>query len=757
MHSFLLIDFLNKHLAFKLASYTILLALLVGMLVATWEISRDFNRSTGEIESTAKQLLELTLDAAGEAVYQLDVSQAENLIRGLMQFELFTHVELLDELGQELASSGRSPRDARGVLGFLDIPMQELRYPLPIPGEAGATGMLRATVDVKGGLSPFIDQSVTVASGLVLEALAVAVLIFLVVVLAVTNPIRNLARRLSEIEPGSGERLLLDEGHRIDEIGRLVSSANRYLDTASQYQTELSQSKQVLQDTLNSLLEGVITVDGSGEIFTLNKACQSMFGFERSEAVGLRFITLFDKNTSAKVSGIMESSLENIDRKVSAVGRRVDGSTFPVELSVSTIDHIEGAYSLWTIRDISEQVRLEQERSHLEEKLRHSQKMEAIGTLAGGIAHDFNNLLGGISGFTELAQLQLEKDSPIQSHLANVLASAETATQLVHRILAFSRKQKEDKEPIDLRNIVEDSRAFIEQTIPSTIELVTEIEQESLMVYADRSMMLQVLLNLYTNAASAIGNEPGKITLNLSLAAAPRNSMNQFNVKLPQNSGEGFKFIRISIQDTGPGVPDELIHRIFEPYFTTKDIGSGTGMGLALVHSIVDAHNGFVEFENTDAGASFSVYLPPIKSDVKPSIENLKEEETSSDVNGQENILVVDDNEMLADLFSNALSHYGYNVVVKNDASQAFEEFIASESKYDLVISDQTMPGMTGDRLISKIIARKPDQRVILCTGYSESINEEKALKLGVSRYLMKPVPISSMCQAVREVLDSRA
>lgn len=726
------------------------------MLVATWEISRDFTRSTGEIDSTAKQLLELTLDAAGEAVYQLDVSQAENLISGLMQYELFTHVELLDELGHELASSGRIPRNAVGVLGILDIPMQELEYLLPIPGEEGVTGALRATVDVKGGLSPFIEQAVAVAAGLMLEALAVAVLIFLVVVLAVTNPIRNLARRLSEIEPGSGERLLLDEDHRIDEIGRLVNSANRYLDTASQYQTELSQSKQVLQDTLNSLLEGVITVDVSGEIFTLNKACKSMFGFESSEAAGLRFITLFDKSTAAKVHGIMENSVEYIDRKIDAVGRRVDGSTFPVELSVSNIDHIEGAYSLWTIRDISEQVRLEQERSHLEEKLRHSQKMEAIGTLAGGIAHDFNNLLGGISGFTELAQLQLEKDSPVQQHLTNVLASAETATQLVHRILAFSRKQKEDKEPIDLRNIVEDSRAFIEQTIPSTIELVTEIEQEPFIVYADRSMMLQVLLNLYTNAASAIGNEPGKITLKLSLAAAPRNSMSQLGVKLPQITDEGFKFIRISIQDTGPGVPEDLIHRIFEPYFTTKDIGSGTGMGLALVHSIVDAHNGFVECENTDTGASFSVYLPPIKSVAELSKDNLKEEETESEVNGQENILVVDDNEMLADLFSNALSHYGYNVVVKNDASQALEEFIGSESKYDLVISDQTMPGMTGDRLISKIIANKPDQRVILCTGYSDSINEEKALQLGVSRFLMKPVPIASMCQAVREVLDSR-
>ncbi len=732
------------------------MAIVVGALVAAWEVSRDFSRSTGEIVSTAEQLLELTLDAAQETVYQLDVAQAENLISGLMQHELFVQAALIDELGQVLAVSQRTPQEFSGVMGFLDIPMTEFEYDLPLSEAGDVSGKLIATLDVKAGLTPFVELSIAVAIGLMFEALVVAILIFLVVVVTVTNPIGNLARRLTNIEPGSGERLDLDKYHGRDEIGHLIGSANRYLDTASRYQSELEQSKQILQDTLNSLLEGVITADEQGAIISINSAGQQMFGYSADQAIGLDLQRLFEKKPASHSRDGINSAIAGKNAGLRATGIKASGESFPVELATSEIRYPEGTYRLWTIRDVSEHVQLERERLKLEDKLRHSQKMEAMGTLAGGIAHDFNNILGGVAGFTELAILESEKDSSIQGHLSNVLAGTEKAAQLVKRILAFSRKQAEEKADINLVHTVNECLALIKQTIPSTIKLEAEFDADKFIVYASESMMLQVLMNLYTNAASAIGDAPGSIHLKMELTDSANEAMLNIFDQVSGRLHIDRQYLRISIQDSGPGIPAEILHRIFEPYFTTKELGAGTGMGLAMVHSIVEAHDGFVQAENcATGGALFSIFLPLATSQSEMAEDFIEDVQNNSDCPvGKERILVVDDNEMLTELFSKALSRFGYEVVVSNNGDHALSEFSKSDSHFDLVISDQTMPGMNGDKLFSKIHALKPSQRTILCTGFSNSISREQAEAQGIKRYLQKPVAVSSMCQVVREVLD---
>lgn len=732
------------------------MAILLGASVSTWEVSNDFSRSTDEIVSTAEQLLELTIDAAAEAVYQLDISQAENLLRGLMQHELFVKTVIFDELGQELTSVERPRAELTGIAALIEVPLRNFEYDLLLPGNEELFGQLTATLDIQAGLTRFIEVAVTNIVGLMLEAVGFAILIFLIVVYTVTNPVGKLARSLSKIEPGSDDRLDLDEAHRTDEIGNLITSTNKYLDVASRYQHELVRNRQNLQDTVDTLLDGIITVDKHGLIVNLNKASKKMFGFSENTGLGLPFISIFCDRKYQDFEELVEAVSRVKGTGLESVGKIDDSNTFPVELSMSPIVLVDEQHSLWTIRDISGRVQAEHARSELEAQLRHSQKMEAIGTLAGGIAHDFNNILGGIIGFTELAISETREDSNIQKYLENVLSGSKNATLLVSRILAFSHKQEEDKEAVDLIEIVKESTAFIQRTIPATIKLVVELGVDSFIVMADRSMMHQVLINLYTNAASAIGNNPGEIRVTLDIvdkhSASFLNQISNFG----ENKGiSPEKFVQISIQDSGPGIPEEIVHRIFEPYFTTKNIGSGTGIGLALVHSILENHDGYIEVGKSTSGALFKIYLPAAAENDKPNPRD--EVESRGYETGTERILIADDNDMITSLLFQILSRQGYEVVVTPDGEHALSEYSKHDNYFDLVISDQTMPGMNGDKLIKEIFAIRPDQATILCSGYSDSITQNEAILLGIKRFLVKPIPLKVLCKVVREVLDEAA
>ncbi len=731
------------------------MALFMGVIVATIEISNDFSRSTRQIESTAEQLLELTLAAAAEAVYQLDVNQAQNLLNGLMQYELFVETAVFDELGQQLARVSRDRAEFTGLSALIDLPIQEIEYELPIPGEDNLSGSLTASLDVQAGLTSFYNSSVFNSITLMLEAIFFAVLIFLIVVYTVTNPVRNLARKLSLIEPGSEKRLDLEEAHRTDEIGNLINTANSYLDAASRYQLQLIHSRKNLQDTLDNLHEGVITVDEHGIIANINLACEKMFGYSQEEAVGLAYTNFLAEGQHQQFSDLTDKAILISTPSLTTIAKNREGNTFPIEISMSQTNLIDGQYGLWTVRDISERIQAENERLTLEDQLRHSQKMEAIGTLAGGIAHDFNNILGGIIGFTELAAMEADENSPIHEHLNHVLSGSDSAAQLIGRILAFSRKQEELKEPVDLVEIANECTALIQQTIPATIKLQRNFGADSFVVFSDAAMMHQVFMNLYTNAASAISNNPGEIILAMDYVDHENVPGLNLDDSTPTKPSAANQYVRITMQDTGPGIPEEEIHRVFEPYFTTKELHAGTGMGLALIHTIIDNHEGFVSASNSSTGAVFTLYLPAFEE--KHEIAEGQGKNNSYKDSGTERILVVDDNDILANLLVQALSKKGYETVVASNGENALLEYMESDNQFDLVISDQTMPGMNGDALISKLFALRPDQATILCTGYSDSISEEEALAMGIKRYLMKPVSMTDLYRVVREVLDEAA
>ena len=396
-----------------------------------------------------------------------------------------------------------------------------------------------------------------------------------------------------------------------------------------------------------------------------------------------------------------------------------------------------------TLEDITDTIISEKERKRLETQLAQAQKMEAIGTLAGGIAHDFNNILSAIIGYTELSMDDITDPVRARGELREVLKAGDRAKDLVGQILTFSRKTETAYSPIALRTIVKESLKMLRSVIPTTIEIRQDLADSGL-VMSNSTQINQIIMNLSTNAAHAMDEEGGVLEVSLK------------RVDLDQETADGLDvtsgtYLKLTVSDTGHGMPPEVMERIFEPYFTTKDLGSGTGLGLSVVHGIVKSHGGAIICRSVPKeGTTFEVYLPEIESEKKEAGPSEKEPIPT----GTERILFIDDEAALAGLAEKMLSKMGYTVVIKSSSSEALELFQKDADKYDLVITDMTMPGMTGDRLAKKFIEIRHDIPVILCSGYSEHISEDKAKKMGIREFVMKPLEMNELARTIRKVLD---
>jgi CheY-like chemotaxis protein len=371
--------------------------------------------------------------------------------------------------------------------------------------------------------------------------------------------------------------------------------------------------------------------------------------------------------------------------------------------------------------------------------------MEAIGTLAGGIAHDFNNILGAIWGYAELAAMDTPDDLPVKTSLQQVLKACGRARDLVQQILAFSRQTEQEERPIKLGPIVKESLKLLRASIPATIKIRQNIDKDSGTVVIDASQAHQVLMNLCTNAAHAMRETGGVLEVGLTNTDIDAEQAAQ---------GRDFEpgpYVRLTVNDTGHGIEPCLMGRIFDPYFTTKEKGVGTGLGLSVVHGIVKAHGGTVSVSSAPGkGATFHVYLPRLEA---RAAREARPAETLP--TGNERILLVDDEETLIQIGRQMLERLGYRVVARTSPIEASEAFRANPDGFDLVITDQTMPNMTGDRLAKQLMAIKPEIPIILCSGFSELTDEKKARAMGIRAYVMKPLVMSDLAQTIRKVLEA--
>ena len=384
------------------------------------------------------------------------------------------------------------------------------------------------------------------------------------------------------------------------------------------------------------------------------------------------------------------------------------------------------------------------ERKQLEAHLQQAQKMEAIGTLAGGIAHDFNNILAAILGYGELLAFEMQKDTPAWQNLQAVLKSTHRAKDLVGQILAFSRQNELNLMPVQISSIIKETLKMLRASIPATIEIHRKIAITDAIVNANPTQIHQVLMNLCTNAAHAMRDKGGVLEVALNRIQADQAK------RMPHPNLKTGDYLNLSVRDTGNGIAADKFERIFDPYFTTKEAGEGTGLGLAIARGIIKAHGGVITVDSApDKGAVFEIYLPEIHPEASGQSKTSQVYRT-----GQETVLFVDDEQALVTMSEQMLQLLGYRAVTRTSSVEAFELFQHDPYRFDLVITDMTMPNMTGERLARKILEIRSDIPVILCTGYSELITEQRAKKLGISAFVMKPLVMRDLANTIREVLD---
>ncbi len=397
-----------------------------------------------------------------------------------------------------------------------------------------------------------------------------------------------------------------------------------------------------------------------------------------------------------------------------------------------------------TLVDNTAKRNAENERNKLESRLRQAQKMEAIGTLAGGIAHDFNNLLYPIIGFAEMLKEDLPPDSSEHESAQEIFNAGKRGGELVKQILAFSRQSEHKMMPVRVQNVLKEVLKLSRSAVPTDIEIYQDVQTDCGSIMGDATQIHQVAMNLITNAYHAVQEKSGTISVNLKQIMLGKRELSDSTLEQGQ-------YIMLSVSDTGSGIEPNFLGKIFEPYFTTKKKGKGTGLGLAVVFGIIKEHQGDIKvYSETGKGTIFKIYLPLIKK----SGETVSADQVQKIRTGTERILLVDDEISVAKLESQMLSRFGYQVTAKTDCSEALNEFKANPDNFDLVITDMTMPIMTGDQFAREILSIKPDIPIIICTGFSERVNKEQAELIGVRGFLMKPVLKSEMARMVRKVLD---
>lgn len=394
-------------------------------------------------------------------------------------------------------------------------------------------------------------------------------------------------------------------------------------------------------------------------------------------------------------------------------------------------------------RDITEVMQEREEGEKLRKQLMQAQKMESIGTLAGGIAHDFNNILASILGYTELSLHSIEPDSPLKKYLDMVYAAGIRARDLVRQILVFARKGDEELHPLRVDTLTKEVLKLIRSSVPSTIDIKSNIASES-KVMGNATQIHQILMNLLTNAYQAMEEDGG--TLDLTLGDMRVEGRDAVLRNLPPGD-----YVRITVSDTGPGIPPEIRDKIFEPYFTTKKTGSGTGMGLALTHGIVKSHGGTIHVTSEEGrGSVFTVLLPAEDRGDEGEMSLLPQPIKT----GTERILFVDDETSITSMVGDLLPKLGYRATITNSSIEALKVFSADPDSFDLVISDVTMPGMTGEILAARLLEIRPDIPIILCTGFSSKLLHKTPEELGIRALLNKPVGNADLAAAIRKVLD---
>jgi PAS domain S-box-containing protein len=498
-----------------------------------------------------------------------------------------------------------------------------------------------------------------------------------------------------------------------------------------------------LATAIEQAAESVVITDRDGTIQYVNPAFESITGYCRQEAVGQNPRTLKSgKHRKEFYADLWNTIASGKVWRGHFINKNKNGTFYEEEATISPIKNTSGEIINFVAvkRDVTEEIKLE-------DKLRQVQKMEAIGTLAGGIAHDFNNILSAIIGYTELAEYEIPEGSKTREKLKEVLKAGRRAKDLVKQILAFSRQGDQERKPLQISHIVKEALKLLRASFPTTIEIRRNIEPDTGIIEADPTQIHQVLMNLCTNAAHAMNNKGGVLEVGIRNVIVENQDIGLEYPNVPPGH-----YVMLTIRDTGHGMSAGVVERIFDPYFTTKEKGEGTGLGLAVVHGIVKNYGGAITvYSEIGKGSTFNIYLPAIEKKVE------EEKETGEVIpTGHQRILFVDDEPALVDIGKKMLEHLGHEVIIRTSSVEALEAFRNNPERFDLVISDKTMPQMTGFDLARELKQIRPDIPIILCTGFSDTADSAKAKAMGISGLVMKPIVMREMAETIKMVSDGK-
>ena len=510
----------------------------------------------------------------------------------------------------------------------------------------------------------------------------------------------------------------------------------------------LRESEAKYRQLVNHAPAGIYEIDfNQGKFVSVNDVICEYTGYTRQELLTMSALDILTKDSQKmfleRANKIFKG--QKIPSSAEFKIKTKTGLEFWVLINSKIIHDADGKPkgAMVVAHDITNRKQTEEENKNLEYQLQQAQKMEAIGTLAGGIAHDFNNILSVIIGYTELILMNGDVDREVRQNLKEIFNASKHARDMVKQILAFSRQNKQERKPIQVAHIAKEAIKMLRASLPTTISIQQHIEKNTGVIEADPSQIHQVLMNLCTNAAHAINEKDGVLEIHLG------------NIDLDQKAAAdipGLKtgsYLKLSVKDSGEGIHPEVQQQIFNPYFTTKEKGKGTGLGLAVVQGIVKSYNGAVTVESeVGKGATFHVYFPTIKRELTA------DDEISAPLPmGCERILLVDDELPLVEIGRQMLERLGYSVATRTSSIEALELFKVDPGRFDLVITDIVMPNLTGDKLAQKIINIRNDIPVVLCTGYSEKFTRQNASEMGIHSFLMKPLVMRDLANTVRQAL----
>ena len=526
-----------------------------------------------------------------------------------------------------------------------------------------------------------------------------------------------------------------------DDQGNIQHLVQVTRDVTDRIQAENEHTR--LMAAIDQTSEAIVVTDIAPSIQYVNPA------FEHS--TGYSFDEVRDQNPSILQSGVHDADFYKkmwntlVRGKVwkgHIVNKRKDGALFEEDVTISPVRNREGMITNYVAvkRDITREVALERQ-------LNQAMKMEAIGTLAGGIAHDFNNILAAVLGYAEIVDMQLAIDDPVKQDMAHIITAGNRAAELVKQILTFSRQEEEDLRPVQLQFVLQEALKLLRSSLPSTIDLQQDIDTDCGSVLADPTRIHQVLMNLCTNAKQAMGDQGGALRVSLDEIYVDSTSPNRPHPSIKQG-----RWLKLEVSDSGSGMEAHIKERIFDPFFTTKVKGEGTGLGLSVVHGIVKSHGGEITVSSQPGeGTIFHVYLPVIDTEqgADASVKH------PSLPGGSERILFVDDELMLVNIMGRMLTNLGYTVVTLTDSKEALQWFRDHTDEIDLIVTDMTMPHLTGVELAKRILQLRPEMPIILCTGYSEYIGVDQAKAIGIREFVAKPVDKKTLAGVVRKVLDA--